>query len=494
MKQSEQSPIYTGLLLRDGKEEPATLFLTPHHFHVDVTVLSGSKTAEDATRALASYFNCQPVNNKPYQFLGGSSQSSRLFFISSSNHSFILIGYHVIPNASNKLQLGAPIYSETLSFNCAIEYPYSTLKLDDDPLFTSMTEDFSHYSSWFGMHLVTSRSLSNDSLCTPIELQQPHSKASDTKAQAQEQSQPSKLIIYRSTAPNNFDSNSQLYPNNQFRTHIRLESKVPLPYQEFHDKFGILKRLLEIAYEQPLPSSEIHARPCASTSANTAHKQDENSDSFDQDPRFYDNWAISDAPLPSLGNPLFSFDDIGNEVIKKWIKLFYHFSGGLSAFCAEIESPAQTPYETRVILTSCALEYLGSQMLTDYKCYWIKNIKNKGKHPAHFHDQVATIIDSLSQTGFIDIKHQECWTQTITKMYNGTKHFDRTGISAEEGYAYLLEAIRLIRYWVAYQIDCPLSIIAKDIQRHQNYMIVGDTTLAKSLFKVPEQEAQQTES
>lgn len=80
-------------------------------------------------------------------------------------------------------------------------------------------------------------------------------------------------------------------------------------------------------------------------------------------------------------------------------------------------------------------------------------------------------------------------------MYNGTKHFDRTGISTEEGYAYLLEAIRLIRYWAAYRIGCPLSIIAKDIQRHQQYMIAGGTTLvkAKSLFKVPDQVAQQSE-
>lgn len=486
MQQPEQAPVYTGYLSLGGKKEAATLFLTPNDFHVDVAVHNESNTAMGVAWTLANVTGCQQTYAGDDLFPGTNFRPSKMVFYSPSfTNPILLIGCHIAPGTVN---LNAHIYTQVVTFSYAIECPDDKRLLQDGPLFTSMTGDYSPYSSWFGIRLAPFHWNSPSHCSIDIKHQALKSQGMHTKTSTQsnnhrtEQPLPRRLTILESATQGDFQNKPTLEIH--FCTHARLESQKPLPYREFRYWFETLTRLLEIAYEQPLPDCEIHAQPFIPPTSGTSTAQEQNPDSFNQNPRFYDNWAVSGIKPSPLGEPLFTFNDIGREGITKWISLFQHFGVGIGAFCAVLESPTRTPYETRVLLISSALEYLGGQLLLDCNRFYNKADGEKRQYPPFIEEVMATIND-LSKAGLIDTEQKDGWAQTFSTMYNGTKHIDHKKIPPEKGYAYLEEAIRLIRYWVAYRIGCPTSVIAKDINRSQSFMITGTNAIQKSLFTVP---------
>jgi hypothetical protein len=458
-----QSRTINGFIIQGGEQFPAVLTFKPYDNHVTIVHTQSLEYEE-----IAKYFDVHRIKNGAIGCSGLKSGLSTLVFRSTNpSDGYDLYGCSVVGHS-----FGSP-FKITVKFELALQQS----SFDHDDRFSDklkiigFRQNFSYLSDWFGSSMATIYYESNfariskivpsksDEIDESVKLQQPHSltlRVSCSQSTImQSQSRPMSLSLYRVTL-------------------LSLTTKEPEDFSTYRIWGRRICGLLQVATNHFIKPQAISIRVKLSQEDKTNAVKDDNyhrliSEDSDTTPNFSDN-----SPY------LFNFTDIGIKGIAEWLQLCEKYSIDQLIYLSAHQK-GDLPVEEQALATGVAIEYIGDQLCDDDDV------------PYNFHGQ-RSFNTQLEQ-----ILKQECfnqllvsnsdiikeWVNCVNNAYNGTKHRDRKTEAPVAVYYYVHECYRLLRYWAALRIGCPLAKIQQDIKHEKGFKFTSREEIPQlvSIFK-----------
>lgn len=153
---------------------------------------------------------------------------------------------------------------------------------------------------------------------------------------------------------------------------------------------------------------------------------------------------------------LFSYDDIGDTGVRRWIRLRDHFQRSLRPLVGLTDQP-NSYLEVKLVQSGIALEALGYQIAVDQG-----KVKQGKRLQQTYADAIRTILNDMV---YVPLTDPGDWVTRSTDHYRGTKHADNQTPDAVEAANTMRENLLVARFWLAGRLGVKREVLESRLER-----------------------------
>lgn len=153
---------------------------------------------------------------------------------------------------------------------------------------------------------------------------------------------------------------------------------------------------------------------------------------------------------------MFSYDDIGDTGVRRWIRLRDHFQRSLRPLVGLTDQP-NSYLEVKLVQSGIALEALGYQIAVDQG-----KVKQGKRLQQTYADAIRTILNDMV---YVPLTDPGDWVTRSTDHYRGTKHADNQTPDAVEAANTMRENLLVARFWLAGRLGVKREVLESRLER-----------------------------